>query len=439
MRTAAASVDITPPIELPIGGNVRDDNISRGVHDNLYCDIVLLEENDEKVCFLDFDLLALDYKMCNYIKSEITKKSDIDFEKIVITCTHTHSGPDVGDFFKDEINKGCVEYIEKVAQIVSERVGKMSNELEDSIIKISKNSVHDLSFNRRLVMKDGTMRMNWEGVDPDTVEKAAGPIDPDLFVISIYETSGKIKAIMVNFTLHPAILVGKDWLYSKDYINYLNNCLKDRLGYDVVVFFANGAEGNINHINYRDKNQDRGFNEARRIGESLGKYVMDSIGSAEKIEDASLKCLSAVINLPLRKISKEEIDKAQKLIEERGDYIPSLLDGVPDEVYAREIIKLSKIKDKYVETQIHAVRIGDSVIATLPGEVFAEFGLRIKKESPFKNTLVFGLANDCVGYVPTNEAFDEGGYEIKTATTSKLDRNAGDILASEVIKLIKSL
>jgi len=439
MRTAAASVDITPPIGLPIGGNVRDDNISRGIHDNLYCDIILLEESNEKVCFLDFDLLALDYKMCNYIKSEIIKKSDLDFEKIVITCSHTHSGPDVGDFFKDEISKECVEYIKNVALIVSERVGTMDKELKDSIIKISKSAVYDLSFNRRLVMKDGPMRMNWEGVDPETVEKVAGPIDPDLFVISIYDTSEKIKALMVNFTLHPAILVGQDWLWSKDYINYLNNYIKDRLEHDVVVFFANGAEGNINHINYQDRNQERGFKEARRIGESLGKYVLDAIDSAEKIESTNLKCLSSIINLPLRSISKEEIDNAKKLIEERGDYIPSLLDGVPDEVYAREIIKLSKIKDKYVETQIHAVRIGDNAIATLPGEVFVEFGLRIKKESPFKNTLVFGLANDCVGYVPTNEAFDEGGYEVKTATTSKLDRNAGDILASEVIKLIKLL
>jgi neutral ceramidase len=354
-------------------------------------------------------------------------------------CGKLKTGPDVDDFFKDEINKECMDYIRDVALIVSKRVSTMDKELKDSIIKISKSSVFDLSFNRRLIMKDGPMRMNWEGVDPDTVKEAAGPIDPDLFVISIYEPSGKIEVLMVNFTLHPAILVGQDWLWSKDYINYLNNYLKDRLGHEIVVFFANGAEGNINHINYQDRNQERGFNEARRIGESLGKYVIDAIDSAEEIEDTNLKCLSAVINLPLRSISKEEVDKAKKLIEERGDYIPSLLDGVPDEIYAREIIKLSKIRDKYVETQIQAVRIGDNVIATLPGEVFVEFGLRIKKESPFKNTLVFGLANDCVGYIPTSEAFDEGGYEIKTATTSKLDRNAGDILASEVIKLVKSL
>jgi len=439
MRAAAASVDITPPIGLPIGGNVRDDNISRGVHDNLNCDIVLLEDNNEKICFLDFDLLALDYEICNFIKSEIIKKSDLKFEKIVITSSHTHSGPDICEFFKEEISKECMEYIRDIALKVSDRVSTMGEELRESIVKISKNSVHDLSFNRRLVMKDGPMRMNWEGVDPDTVVKAAGPIDPDLFVISIYDTSGKIIALMVNFTLHPAILVGQDWLWSKDYINYLNSYIKDRLGQEIVVFFANGAEGNINHINYQDRNQERGFNEARRIGESLGKYVIEAIDSAEKIESINMKCLSAVINLPLRSISEEEVDKAKKLIEERGDYIPSLLDGVPDEVYAREIIKLSKIKDKYVETQIQAVRIGDNVIATLPGEVFVEFGLRIKKESPFKNTLVFGLANDCVGYVPTYEAFDEGGYEIKTATSSKLDRNAGDILASEVIKLVKSL
>jgi len=130
---------------------------------------------------------------------------------------------------------------------------------------------------------------------------------------------------------------------------------------------------------------------------------------------------------------------AEKIIEERGDFIPSLLDGVPDEIYAREILKLSKIENRDVETEIQVIQIGDTLIATLPGEVFVEFGLKIKKSSPFSNTMVFGLANDMIGYIPTEVAFSEGGYEIKTAWSSKLDPKAGDVLASKVIELIETI
>ena len=115
--------------------------------------------------------------------------------------------------------------------------------------------------------------MNWENVRIEEVESEAGPIDPELSVISIFDKEGCVKAAMINFTLHPAVLVGKDWLWSKDYINYLEEHIKENIGSsEVLVFFANGAEGNVNHINFRDKNQGRGFEEAKRIGEELGRH-----------------------------------------------------------------------------------------------------------------------------------------------------------------------
>lgn len=441
MKSAAISIDITPAIGLPMGGNVRDDNLSRGTHDHLFCNVIFLENEGEKICFLGFDLLGVQYDACRRIKGQIEKKTGISAENIVISATHTHSGPDVTDIFKDRMDDCSVKYLENMAELVSDGVESILVRLEDMRISVSKKNVYDLSFNRRLVMKEGPMRMNWEGVDPELVDREAGPIDPELYVVSIYDAAGKVKAVMVNYTLHPAVLVGKDWLWSRDYINYLDASIKARFGEDVTVFFANGAEGNINHINFRDMNQGRGFEEAKRIGELLGEHVNEMLQNAEivDIKNKPLTCISKEIELPLRPISIEDIDKAKKLLEERGDIIPSLLDGVPDEIYAREIIKLSKLQDKLIKTEIQAVKLGETVIVTLPGEVFVEYGLKIKSISPFSNTLIFGMTNDYLGYIPTQAAFTEGGYEIKTAASSKLDEMAGDRLIAQISELIKSL
>ncbi|HBN85973.1 MAG TPA: hypothetical protein DDZ89_19270, partial [Clostridiales bacterium] len=78
----------------------------------------------------------------------------------------------------------------------------------------------------------------------------------------VCKSTSKVLAFMVNFTLHPAILVGKDWLYSRDYIHYLTIKLQEAYGSETVVWFSNGAEGNINHLNYKDHHQKRGFEEA---------------------------------------------------------------------------------------------------------------------------------------------------------------------------------
>ncbi|HOJ12032.1 MAG TPA: neutral/alkaline non-lysosomal ceramidase N-terminal domain-containing protein [Clostridiales bacterium] len=439
MKAAAKSIDITPAVGIPMGGNVREDDKARGIHDNLYCNAILLEENGKEICFLGFDLLGLNFETCRNIKESIREKTGLATENIVINATHTHSGPDTLGIFKESMDESCRKYIEEMVDKVSREVSLLPDELKEANLAIARNSVYELSFNRRLVMKDGSMRMNWEDVNIEDVLKETGPIDPELNVLMIEDNNKGAIAVIVNFTLHPAVLVGKDWLWSRDYINYLTLELKNKLGGDIVVLFANGSEGNVNHINYKDKNQGRGFEEAERIGSILAKHVIETLNNKKSLKSKQFKSLSRNIKLPLRTITNESVQWAEKLLKEKGDFVPSLLDGVPDEIYAREILKLSKVKDKSIETEIQVIQIDDTVIATLPGEVFVEFGLKIKKESPFKNTLVFGLANDMIGYIPTEISFEEGGYEIKTAWSSKLDPRAGDVLASQVLDLIKEI
>ena len=192
--------------------------------------------------------------------------------------------------FKEGIDKECKKYIEDITDIVSEKIAQLLYSIEKLSIFISNSEIFGLSFNRRLVMKDGKMRMNWEGVDPQSVLREAGPIDPELYVISLRDCKGSTKALIINFTLYPAVLVGKDWLYSRDYLNYLDGYIKDKIGADTVVFFANGAQGNINHIDYKDKNQGRGFEEAKRIGNILGKEVLKLLEQVQPVRDEIIKC-----------------------------------------------------------------------------------------------------------------------------------------------------
>jgi len=64
-----------------------------------------------------------------------------------------------------------------------------------------------------------------------------------------------------------------------------------------------------------------------------------------------------------------------------------------------------------------------------------EFALEVKKNAKAAHTVVVGLANDYVGYIPNQEAFRQGGYEIKTAQSSKLSETAGNVLVEEILKL----
>ncbi len=84
--------------------------------------------------------------------------------------------------------------------------------------------------------------------------------------------------------------------------------------------------------------------------------------------------------------------------------------------------------------------IHNFAFVTFPGEVFVEFGLKVKEFSPYENTMIIGLANSFSGYIPAKEAFSQGGYEVRTAWSSQLEYDAGDILVHLVKeKILDSL
>lgn len=84
-----------------------------------FCNIILLEDKSQKICFLSFDLLGLHYDSRRLIKPRISFKTGLDPKSIVISTTYTYSGPDVLDSFKEQIDSECLKYIENIAEKAS--------------------------------------------------------------------------------------------------------------------------------------------------------------------------------------------------------------------------------------------------------------------------------------------------------------------------------
>lgn len=431
LRAAKGRVIITPPTGTPIAGNIRVDNKSRGVHDDINCNILILNDNGLKICLLGFDIIGLEYKTCNDIKNRIEKVTGIPEKNIVMWATHTHSGPDTGIFRNKESEDMIITYLEHMTIKVIAGVVKANEKFEDVILKTGKTCVSDLSFNRRLVKKDRSVVMNFEEYDIKDIKGTTGPIDKELITLSIWDKNDNLFALFVNFSLHPAILVGYEWLISRDFINYLDEYVSNKYGYQVVTLFANGAEGNINHLDYQDPEQLRNFEEAKRVGEKLGVYVTDTIRDSSQL-DGKIKFISEKVSIPLRKITNEEKRWADMVLDRDKDLVEDMLDGIPDKTYAKMIKGMLARTDKECETVLQGLAIHNFAFVTFPGEVYVEFGLQVKVLSPYKNTMIIGLANSMSGYIPAKEAFSQGGYEVKTAWTSQLVHDAGDILVKLV-------
>ncbi len=432
IKAARGRVVITPPTGTPMAGNVRLDNKSRGVHDDIFCNILILTDDSTKVCLLGFDLIALEYPTCNEIKARIEKTSGIPSDNIVIWATHTHSGPDTGmPMYKGMDDAITKAYVGNIITNVTNEVARVNETYEEVTLKKGKTIVSDLSFNRRLVKKDGSVVMNFETFNITDIIGTTGPIDDELITLSAWDGNGNLFALLVNFTLHPAILVGYKWLISRDFVNYLDEYIIEKYGNQVVTLFANGAEGNINHINYKDPDQMRSFEETERIGKKLGAYVSDSLVNSSVLE-GKLRFVSEKVTIPFRKITEEETKWADMVLERDKDLPEDMFDGIPDKTYAKMIRGMLVRTEKECETVLQGMAIHNFAFVTFPGEVYVEFGLKVKELSPYKPTMIIGLANGMVGYIPKKEAFAEGGYEVRTAWTSQLVYDAGDILVNLV-------
>lgn len=439
MKAGCTKVDITPPVGLPIGGNVREDNISRGIHDPLYANFLYIENNSQELLFIGMDLIGVYESFVKDLKTRIESVSGIPYGNIAVIATHTHSGPDIFEAFQDSLHPKVIEYVEQLKEKVVKGAEYCINNNFNASIGVGKCFEDTLSFNRRLFMKDGQLRMNWESIDPVQVDRPAGPIDPQILVLSVKDEHDKVHAVFVNFTLHTAVLVGKDWLYSRDYVDSLTTYLQETIDDKLIVLFANGAEGNINHINIHDPNQTRGFEETDRIGGKLAYKISEILEKIVYCSDLVINGYCKIISLPRRKVTKKQVKEAEALLERVNWKIPSLLDGVPEEAYAKEIIILGNDPNTFVNAELQVLQIGEVGFVSLPGEYFVEFGLELKKCSPFTHTFILGMTNGYIGYVPTEIAFKEGGYEVKTARTSQLQPDAGSKCVKEIVNMLTLL
>ena len=120
--------------------------------------------------------------------------------------------------------------------------------------------------------------------------------------------------------------------------------------------------------------------------------------------------------------------KYEKLGDPKGDFF--------EKVIGMKILDLEKRGSTWpMEVQVFRLD-ADTAIVCLPCEMFAELGLSIKQQSPFRNTIVLSICNDRPSYVPTQRAFDEGSYEV---TNARVKPGAGEMLADAAVRLLRDV
>ena len=435
-----AEMNYTPDVGLDLVGNYRgDDYASRGVHDSLYARAFVAKgENGIKAAVLTIDICILYKESTNFMKEYIQEETGIEKDHIMILATHTHSGP------KSELSAPkAKEYLIKAADAVV----KADKNLAPTTLYVGRSTEDRISHNRRLQGKDGKVHMTWESLDPELVVGPLGPKDPEVITFTINQAGKEIGSV-VNFGCHVTNLTGSNWFYSADYPGYMVESVRKIKGEDYIPMFFNGLCGNVTQINHEYGFIDT-YQEAQRIGYMLGVGALEAIKNQVEVKGGEVIISKEYVPLKRITITDEQLAWAGIIMERvaREGMPPIQQDGIPDEMYAENWIKMHKIQDQVDSVEVQVIRVGDLAFVGLPGEPFNEFGVDIKTKSPCPNTMVMGLANDYTSYFPTEVSFTQGppgftpyisGYETTPGSTI-YEIGSGEALAASAIRQLKEL
>lgn len=432
-----AQVDYSPPPGLPLMGNFRDDYAARGRHDPLYGRAVVLQgPGGRRAALLSVDICMLDRGNVGLMRRFIAARTALAPGEILIAATHTHSAP--APMMLGCLPKAPDQEIEAFLTRAAMAVVEAGKDLRPASLRLGYSAEGRISFNRRLACRDGRTHMNWEGLNPEEVVEPLGPTDPLVVTLSLHR-DGEPVAALVNFGLHPAVLAGDNWLYSADFPGYLNEALDRLISRDFTTLFFNGPCGNVNHIDYSDPRQGRGYQMTQRIGYLLAVAAYRAIRLGRPVEGTELAVSREKVALKRMPIGEDQLRWARQVIEQLGSgQSPGQVDGAPDEYYARCWLQMYEQQHEDDEAEVMVMRIGDVGIVGLPGEVFCELGLALRKRSPARHTLVIELANDAIGYLPTREAFAQGGYEVSPGAT-RYEPGAGELLVDSAVRQLDRL
>jgi hypothetical protein len=446
LRAGAAKVDVT-------------DTQARPAHDRLYVRALVLDDGTTRAAIVAVDAVAIgeigpignDY--LPKVRSRLEKELGIGPANLVVNASHCHGivGSDVD---------------QKTVQAVKEAVAKLVP------VKVGAGAGHEARImeNRRIRLKDGAEAdvRHAYSMPPDEDVAEVGPVDSEIGILRLDRHDGRTLAVVYNFACHPiqGVPGGGN---TADISGFSSRVIEENLSEATVALFLQGCGGDINPVSYKDVDHPR---DAEPLGDTLGLSTLRAVRKIAVREDPRLKVVHETLALPRAdlagRIKALEAEQARLVRSLKGTslslktflplvvkyrvsgefpsyyasgYLHERATGRDDldkldaenrnnleeyvgnihtmEALTRlgtnlELLRKHQARNvaagmKAIDVELSALRVGDFVLATFPGELTVRIGLGLKQRSPHELTFISGYTNGYLYYSPTEEQLRNAG------------------------------
>ena len=435
LRVGFGKSDITPARPTPMAGyyGVR---FSTGTHDPLWSKATILDDGKTKVVLISIDLIATTPWMVAETRELIREKFGIPEDCVMISATHSHTGPMLYEpderlpaRFGNQTDE-AKQYMLSLPSRILESVAAAESYSIPASLHHGIGSETKLAFNRRFFMTDGTVGWNPGKLNPKIVREA-GPTDDGLPMIIVQDDQSTPIGILSSFAIHLDTVGGTEW--SADMPFTIEQCLGRVFGPNRHFQYATGCCGDVNHIDVRSASRQGGHQEAARIGTRLSGAILRNLNALQKATSTGIQASREIVLLPKAPHTEERSRWAKEVLSKISDTpAPPFMDMVE----AYRIADVEARGDSLIEAEVQVITVGREIAwVSLPGEIFVQLGMSIKAGSPFATTSIHELANGSIGYVPTQQAYAQGNYEVISARCAE---GSGDLLVASALKQLRA-
>ena len=417
LKAGIAKTDITPTESLYMGGYGLRVGPSDGVYGKIYIRAVVFDDGTNKVAFIEGDVIGFG----NYdeIRQQVSNATGIPFEYVILGCVHNHSAPTPrgsnadSDWYKQFNNNIILTVKKAIDNLEPVKIGGGTGHSKVAINRrkrIKENILSYITYDENAASQSFGKFKTDNPVKVQEIEGVVrlgnnpeGLIDDEVGILRIDDMYGRPKAVFINYACHATSLGGRNNTISPEWNGHMIEYFEKNVP-GVIGIYAQGAAGDINPRVVGGLDGYKGnLGKTAELGYEIGKEVVDVFNS--------IKTYNAV-NSQIKLVQKD-ILCPRNYRDLRNDF-----------------------KNTTVTVPITAVRIDDFTWVTFPGELFHEIGKRIKSSTHTKYPFIVGYCNGSVGYLPTQKAFSEGGYE---PAGSRFDPISEHVLVKEIKNMLIKL
>jgi neutral ceramidase len=431
LLAGAAAIDITPGNGLHLAGYPFMKRNSTGVHDPLLSSALYLSDGTTQVIFIANDVIFVSKDMTARVRTSIHAITGVPEKNILISATHTHSGPGTVRFTAGShdpfLPEPDAQFLQTLEACMVQAANTAFQNARPALMGLAMADATGIGTNRH---------------DP------SGPCDLDVPVLMVQSAGNRQTiACMLIVHMHPTVLHEDSTLYSGDFPGLARTMLQKEYLNGCPVLFHTGAAGNQSP---RHVTKENTFKEAERIGHLLAKAVCQAIDTIIYRNDITIAAQQQFVELHKRSLpnpiaaqahlnkTREKLDQAKTLGKSRQEIRTAEVNwfGAVESVHLSKLSQNGVLDNVYASclpAEIQVLHIGPWIFVAWQGEIFIEYWLELKRR--YNNVFLITLANgELQGYIVTREAAEQGLYE---ASNAIFDHSSGDLLLETTLHLLK--